>query len=72
MCGAVYLKIGGGKKVRESDNNGERFRTKRDILPDGFHACKIVKQRLEVKPGYPGVHTPTLKLANSSFFGKES
>ena len=25
-----------------------------------------------MKPGYPSVHTPTLKIANSSFYGQES
>ncbi|KAK9190572.1 hypothetical protein WN943_019179 [Citrus x changshan-huyou] len=35
--------------------------------------CLHLRLRLlEVKPGYPGVHTPTLKLANSSFYGQES
>ena len=39
----MYLKSMGGEKVRESGNNGERFRTKRGVLQNGLHACKIMK-----------------------------
>ena len=69
---AVHLKFGGGEKERESGNNGGRSETREMSFQNELHACKTVKWRLEVKAGYSGVHTPTLKLANSSFYGKES
>ncbi|KAK9201733.1 hypothetical protein WN944_016939 [Citrus x changshan-huyou] len=71
LC-TVHLKFGGGENERESGNNGGRSETREMSFQNEIHACKTVKWRLEVKPVYPGVHTPTLKLANSSFYGKES